>query len=108
MIRRRRQPSYGSARGARPDCCARRPRVVALRYQAEQHEGARVRALFSRYVAPPVVEELLRRKDPRLYTGRSLYATIVVCRIWNFAGFAETLTAEQTLRYLNEFLDRQR
>jgi class 3 adenylate cyclase len=77
--------------------------VVALRYQAEQHEGARVRALFSRYVAPPVVEELLRRKDPRLYTGRSLYATIVVCRIWNFAGFAETLTAEQTLRYLNEF-----
>jgi class 3 adenylate cyclase len=77
--------------------------VVVLRYQAEQREGARVRALFSRYVAPAVVDELLRRKDSRLYTGRSLYATIVVCRIWNFAGFAETLTAEQTLRYLNEF-----
>jgi class 3 adenylate cyclase len=77
--------------------------VVALRYQAEQREGVRVRALFSRYVAPPIVDELLRRKDPRLYTGRSLRATIVVCRIWNFAGFAETLSAEQTLRYLNEF-----
>lgn len=77
--------------------------VVALRYQAAQRESLRVRALFSRYVTPSVVEELLRRKDPRLYTGRSLYATIVVCRIWNFAGFAETLSAEQTLRYLNEF-----
>jgi class 3 adenylate cyclase len=77
--------------------------VVALRYQAAAREGVRVRALFSRYVPPSVVDELLRRKDPRLYTGRSLYATIVVCRIWNFAGFAETLSAEATLRYLNEF-----
>jgi class 3 adenylate cyclase len=77
--------------------------VIGLRYQAERRESARVRALFSRYVAPPIVEELLRRKDPRLYIGRSLNATIVVCRIWNFAGFAENLTAEQTLRYLNEF-----
>jgi class 3 adenylate cyclase len=62
-----------------------------------------VRALFSRYLAPPIVDELLRRKDPRLYTGRSLHATVLVCRIWNFAGFAETLSPEETLRYLNEF-----
>jgi class 3 adenylate cyclase len=77
--------------------------VIGLRYRAEQREGARVRALFSRYVAPPIVDELLRRKDPRLYTGRSLQATIMVCRIWNFAGFAEALSPEETLRYLNEF-----
>jgi class 3 adenylate cyclase len=77
--------------------------VFGLRYRAEQREVARVRALFSRYLSPPIVDELLRRKDPRLYTGRSLHATILVCRIWNFAGFAETLTAEETLRYLNEF-----
>ncbi|GAC1597153.1 MAG: hypothetical protein NVS3B28_28920 [Candidatus Velthaea sp.] len=32
-----------------------------------------------------------------------MYATTLVCRIWNFAGFAETLSAEETLRYLNEF-----
>lgn len=77
--------------------------IVGLRYRAEQREGARVRAIFSRYLAPPIVEELLRRKDPHLYTGRSLHATILVCRIWNFAGFAEELSAEETLRYLNEF-----
>jgi class 3 adenylate cyclase len=62
-----------------------------------------LRALFSRYVAPPIVDELMLRKDPRLWSGRSLHATIVVCRIWNFAGFAETLSPEETLRYLNEF-----
>jgi class 3 adenylate cyclase len=77
--------------------------IVGVRYRAERREGARVRALFSRYVSPPIVDELLRRKDPRLYTGRSLHATVLVCRIWNFAGFAESLTPEETLRYLNEF-----
>lgn len=77
--------------------------IVGFRYRAEQRENARVRALFSRYLSPPIVDELLRRHDPRLYTGRSLHATILVCRIWNFAGFAEVLSAEETLRYLNEF-----
>ncbi len=77
--------------------------VVGLRYRAEQREGARVRALFSRYVSPPIVDELLRRKDPRLYSGRCVSATILVCRIWNFAGFAEALTPQESLRYLNEF-----
>jgi class 3 adenylate cyclase len=77
--------------------------VLAVRYQAERSESARIRALFSRYVAPPIVDELLRRKDPRLYTGRAMQATIAVCRIQNFAGFAEDLSAEETLRYLNEF-----
>jgi class 3 adenylate cyclase len=73
------------------------------RFQAEQREVQRVRALFSRYVTPAVVDELLRRKDPRLATGRSMHATILVCRIANFAGFSEALTPEETLRYLNEF-----
>jgi len=73
------------------------------RYRAERREVERVRALFSRYVPPAVVEELLRRRDPRLATGRSMHATILVCRIANFAGFTEALTPEETLRYLNEF-----
>jgi len=73
------------------------------RYRAERSEVARIRTAFSRYVSPAIVDELLRRKDPRLYTGRSMHATVLVCRIRNFAGFAEALSPEETLRYLNEF-----
>ncbi|GAC1401779.1 MAG: hypothetical protein NVSMB64_00510 [Candidatus Velthaea sp.] len=73
------------------------------RYRAEQREVERVRAMFSRYVPGSVVSEILRRKDPLLQSGRSMHATILVCRIWNFAGFAEALSPEETLRYLNEF-----
>jgi class 3 adenylate cyclase len=54
-------------------------------------------------VPPSIVEELLNRKDERIFTGRDLPATILVCRIWNFSHFMEDLTPEQTLRYLNEF-----
>lgn len=77
--------------------------VFFRRYVSERHEHSRVVALFSRYVPAPVVEELLARKDPRLFEARQYYATILCVRIRNFALFSESLTPEETLRYLNEF-----
>src|SRR5262249_54063515 len=78
-------------------------RIFFRRYMTERAEHRRVVALFSRYVPPPVVEELLARNDPRLFQAREYYATIVVCRIHNFAPFSEPLSPEETLAYLNEF-----
>jgi class 3 adenylate cyclase len=77
--------------------------ILWRRRQAERKEAARVRATFARYVAPSVVDILLARKDERLFTGRAVRATILVCRIREFARFVEDLSPEQTLRYLNEF-----
>jgi adenylate cyclase len=73
------------------------------RWTAERREVARVRNTFARYVAPAVVDVLLARKDERLFTGRAVRATVLVCRIRNFARFIEELSPEETLRYLNEF-----
>ena len=77
--------------------------VLFRRYMDERAEHRRVVSLFSRYVPPPVVEELLARRDPRLFQAREYYATVVYCRIRNFALFAEQLAPEETLQYLNEF-----
>jgi class 3 adenylate cyclase len=77
--------------------------LVWRRWRDERGEAARVRATFARYVAPSVVDMLLARKDERLFTGRTVRATILVCRIRNFAHFIEPLKPEETLRYLNEF-----
>lgn len=77
--------------------------VAWRRWRAARHETARVRNTFARYVPPSVVDVLLARKDERLFTGRAVRATVLVCRIRNFARFTEELTPEQTLRYLNEF-----
>jgi class 3 adenylate cyclase len=78
-------------------------RTFITRYSLERGEHRRVIELFSRYVPAPVVAELLARRDPRLFQAREYYATIVVCRIHNFALLSESLSPEETLRYLNEF-----
>jgi class 3 adenylate cyclase len=78
-------------------------RIFFRRYVQERSEHRRVLALFSRYVPSPVVEELLARNDPRLFQARAYYATVLCCRIRNFALFSESLTPEETLNYLNEF-----
>ena len=77
--------------------------VLFKRNAQERHEHHRVVALFSRYMPAPVVEDLLARKDPRLLEAREYYATLLHVRIRNFALFAEPLSPEETLRYLNEF-----
>ncbi|HEY0613029.1 MAG TPA: adenylate/guanylate cyclase domain-containing protein [Candidatus Elarobacter sp.] len=73
------------------------------RWNEARSEAARVRATFARYVAPSVVDLLLARKDERLFTGCAVRATILVCRIRDFAHFIEPLAPEEALRYLNEF-----
>jgi class 3 adenylate cyclase len=77
--------------------------VFFRRYVLARAESRRVLSLFSRYVPSPVVEELLARKDPRLFEAREYYATVLTVRIRNFALFSEPLSPEETLRYLNEF-----
>ncbi len=78
-------------------------RSLMRRFTHARDEHRRVLALFSRYVPAPVVEDLLARKDPRLFEARQYYATILSVRIREFALFAESLSPEETLRYLNEF-----
>ncbi len=78
-------------------------RLLLRRFTAERHEHRRVLDLFSRYVPAPVVNELLARRDPRLFQAREYYATVVFVRIRNFALFSEPLSPDETLRYLNEF-----
>ncbi|MGH7661991.1 MAG: adenylate/guanylate cyclase domain-containing protein [Vulcanimicrobiaceae bacterium] len=77
--------------------------VQAQRVLVAQRETSRVRSIFSRYVSPMVLDELLERHDPRVFSTKRGYATILVCRIWNFALFAEQLEHNEALRYLNEF-----
>ncbi len=76
---------------------------LGLRYANERERSQRMRSLFSRYVPEHVVDELLGRRDLRLLWAQRHYATVLCCRIRNFGFFSEDLSAEDTLRHLNEF-----
>lgn len=77
--------------------------VAVRRWRADQAELQRVASTFARYVPRSIVSELLTRKDEHLLSGREVTATILVCKIWNFAAVIEKLSPDDTLRYLNEF-----
>src|SRR5579872_83189 len=79
--------------------------AVAARRQtlAAVAERERIRTLFTRYLSPQVVDELVARKDARALEARSVTATILYARIWNFTLRQEQLAPEQVLQYLNEF-----
>lgn len=75
----------------------------ARRAIVQREESRRVRSIFTRYFPETVVDDLLARHDPDIFRGRAGRATIVVCRIWNFASVLEGRTPADALKYLNEF-----
>lgn len=77
--------------------------ALAWQYFGGREELQRMRDLFSRYVPEHVVKEIVARRNPMTLWGERHYATVLSCRIRNFGFFAEELSAEQTLRHLNEF-----
>jgi len=75
----------------------------ARRVIIQREENKRIRGIFERYFPPEVVKDLLARHDPDIFRGRAGRATIMVCRIWNFANVLEGQTPADALKYLNEF-----
>jgi adenylate cyclase len=80
--------------------------AVAVTYAAESRTRARTRLAFERFVAPAVVDEILRREGGELrLEGRRLEATVLFCDLRGFTTLAETLEAEQVIAVLNRYLE---
>jgi len=65
-----------------------------------------VRRSFERYVAPTVVEEIVRKKEPSLPMGQRRDITVLFADIRNFTATAERLDPWQVTYLLNLFFDR--
>jgi adenylate cyclase len=80
--------------------------AVAMTYVSESRTRARTRLAFERFVAPAVVDEILRREGGELrLEGRRLEATVLFCDLRGFTSLAETLEAEQVIAVLNRYLE---
>jgi len=72
-------------------------------YMIEEREKRRIRDTFQRYLAPSVVEEILKNPDKLKLGGEEKELTILFSDIRNFTSISETLSPTQLEQLLNEY-----
>lgn len=78
--------------------------IQSYEYVIEQREKRRIRNLFSSYVSPAVVEEMVvASKEPEL-GGDEVYMTAFFSDIQSFSTFSEKLPAKTLVKLINEYL----
>jgi len=78
--------------------------ITAYHYLIEEREKRRIRSTFQHYLAPSVVEEILKDPDKLQLGGEEKDLTILFCDIRNFTTISEKLSPSQIEQLLNEYL----
>lgn len=78
--------------------------VTADRYLIEERRAREIRAMFSSYVSPKIVEELVRRPEAARLGGQRKKVTILFSDIRGFTSFSEGHEPEVVVATLNEYL----
>lgn len=79
---------------------------VAYKYFVEDREKRKVRGLFSRYVSPAVVKELIEDPSRARLGGQRREMTVLFSDIRGFTTFSEAGQPEDVIRQLNEYFAR--
>lgn len=79
-------------------------RQLATSFIVAENEKARVRATFSRYLSPAVVDEVLRAREEVSLGGRRLDVTVMFVDLRGFTAFAERESPERVVDVLNAHL----
>lgn len=77
--------------------------TLMYRYQFEEREKRKIKAIFSRYYSRDLVEKLIN--NPPKLGGEKANCTILFADIRNFTPYAEKTNPEHVGRQLNAFLD---
>jgi adenylate cyclase len=75
------------------------------RYMLEEHERVRLRRTFESYVAPAVVQEILKHPDNLRLGGERRELTILFSDIRGFTSLSENLAPEDLVKVLHDFLN---
>jgi adenylate cyclase len=77
---------------------------TAYHYVTERKQRLLIKGMFSTYVNPAVVDELLADPDKLVLGGQRKELTVLFSDIAGFTGVAETLTPEELVGLLNEYM----
>jgi adenylate cyclase len=79
--------------------------VLLLKYIYEEKEKRRIRSAFGHYLAPQVLEAVIRSPDKLKLGGERRYMTVLFSDIEGFTSLSEQLTPEEISAILNEYFD---
>jgi adenylate cyclase len=76
---------------------------------ADRRDRRALRALFSRFVSEPVVDQIMRERDLFMSGGRprpqELTATVLYADVAGFTGICEALAPEPLIAWLDRYID---
>lgn len=73
-------------------------------YLKEQREKKRIRNMFSSYVSPTLVEQMIKSGQEPQLGGDEVYITAFFSDIQSFSAFSEKLSPHQLVELINEYL----
>ena len=78
---------------------------TAYHFVAERKQRVLIRNMFSTYVNPTVVDDLIRDPDKLRLGGERKELTVMFCDIEGFTSIAETMESDALVGVLNEYLN---
>jgi adenylate cyclase len=78
--------------------------TVVYQYVSERKQKAAIKSIFSRYVDPSVVNQLVGNPDLVRLGGERKTMTVLFSDIADFTGVSEKLAPEDLVAHLNEYL----
>jgi adenylate cyclase len=79
--------------------------LILMSYFSEGKAKIEIQKIFSRYLHPDVISELIQHPDTVKLGGKEIKATILFTDIANFTTFSEGKNAPQLIQYLNEYFN---
>src|SRR5438309_1355072 len=78
--------------------------VTVLKFMTEEKQAKEIRAMFSSYVSPRIVSELIKDPEKARLGGHRRELTMLFSDVVGFTTFSERRTAEEVVTQLNEYL----
>ncbi len=79
--------------------------TVVFNYLIVGREKKQLKMLFSKYVMPDVVEELIANPELVELKGKEIFATVFFSDVANFTSISEGLTPQKLVSHLNNYFE---
>lgn len=77
--------------------------AAVISYQTEGRERRKIREMFSRYLSPVVISEVLEKQDSLLLGGKEISGTVFFSDVKDFSSIAEKLSPAALVALMNEY-----